>query len=111
MPLSKQARRNSRRRLLELSAAQLAEEQERLRSALLSSASHDLRTPLASIIGAAISLRTLDAQLTQQDRFELLGFNVLLIGAFERLNLYRAANKLNRPGGQAGGRTSVIFQR
>lgn len=52
---------NSRRRLLELSAARLAEEQERLRSALLSSVPHDLRTPLASIIGAASSLRTLDA--------------------------------------------------
>lgn len=76
---------DSRRRLLELSAARLAEEQERLRSALLSSVSHDLRTPLASIIGAASSLRTLDAQLTQQDRFELLDG---VLSESERLNRY-----------------------
>lgn len=76
---------DSRQRLLELSAARLAEEQERLRSALLSSVSHDLRTPLASIIGAASSLRTLDAQLTQQDRFELLDG---VLSESERLNRY-----------------------
>ncbi|HSP32013.1 MAG TPA: DUF4118 domain-containing protein [Halomonas sp.] len=76
---------DSRRRLLELSAARLAEEQERLRSALLSSVSHDLRTPLASIIGAASSLRTLDAQLSQQDRFELLDG---ILSESERLNRY-----------------------
>ena len=76
---------DSRQRLLELSEARLAEEQERLRSALLSSVSHDLRTPLASIIGAASSLRTLDAQLTQQDRFELLDG---VLSESERLNRY-----------------------
>lgn len=76
---------DSRQRLLELSKARLAEEQERLRSALLSSVSHDLRTPLASIIGAASSLRTLDAQLTQQDRFELLDG---VLSESERLNRY-----------------------
>lgn len=76
---------DSRQRLLELSAARLAEEQERLRSALLSSISHDLRTPLASIIGAASSLRTLDAQLSQQDRFALLDG---VLSESERLNRY-----------------------
>ncbi|MBT2788427.1 MULTISPECIES: ATP-binding protein [unclassified Halomonas] len=76
---------DSRQRLLELSAARLAEEQERLRSALLSSVSHDLRTPLASIIGAASSLRTLDAQLSQQDRFALLDG---VLSESERLNRY-----------------------
>ncbi|MGQ0564105.1 MAG: ATP-binding protein [Gemmobacter sp.] len=40
----------------ELSATQLATETERLRTALLSSVSHDLRTPLVTIIGAAGSL-------------------------------------------------------
>jgi two-component system sensor histidine kinase KdpD len=38
--------------------ARLAVETERLRSALLDSLSHDLKTPLASIIGAVTALRT-----------------------------------------------------
>jgi len=37
----------------DVEAARLANETERLRSALLSSLSHDLRTPLVSILGAA----------------------------------------------------------
>src|SRR5262249_5436299 len=37
--------------------ARLMAETERLRSALLTSISHDLRTPLASILGSATSLR------------------------------------------------------
>ena len=37
----------------EVDRARLAAETERLRSALLTSISHDLRTPLASILGAA----------------------------------------------------------
>ncbi|MBZ4691328.1 MAG: osmosensitive channel signal transduction histidine kinase [Cereibacter sp.] len=40
----------------ELSETRLASETERLRAALLSSVSHDLRTPLVTIIGAAGSL-------------------------------------------------------
>ena len=40
----------------ELSETRLATETERLRTALLSSVSHDLRTPLVTIIGAAGSL-------------------------------------------------------
>ena len=55
-----------------LEAAQVAEETERLRAALLSSVSHDLRTPLASMIGAASSLRELDEGLSANDRDELL---------------------------------------
>ena len=41
--------------------ARLAAETERLRSALLTSISHDLRTPLASILGSATSLQELSA--------------------------------------------------
>ncbi|WP_200328550.1 ATP-binding protein [Thiocystis violacea] len=68
-----------------LEQARLGEETERLRSALLSSVSHDLRTPLASIIGAASSLRTLGDQLSAQDREELLD---ALLSEGERLDRY-----------------------
>jgi two-component system, OmpR family, sensor histidine kinase KdpD len=68
-----------------LEQAKMAEETERLRSALLSSVSHDLRTPLASMIGAATSLRSLDDALSTEDRCELLDS---LISEGERLNRY-----------------------
>lgn len=55
-----------------LEEARVAEETERLRAALLSSVSHDLRTPLASMIGAASSLRDLESGLTESDKRELL---------------------------------------
>jgi two-component system sensor histidine kinase KdpD len=45
---------------------------EELRSSLLSAVSHDLRTPLAVITGAATSLRDDGAQLTPATRAELL---------------------------------------
>lgn len=44
----------------DLAATQLAAETERLRTALLNSVSHDLRTPLVTIIGAAGSLAETD---------------------------------------------------
>lgn len=68
-----------------LEQAKVAEETERLRSALLSSVSHDLRTPLASMIGAASSLRSLDEALSRDDRHELLDS---VISEGERLNRY-----------------------
>lgn len=46
--------------------------QERLRSALLSSLSHDLRTPLATIMGAASSLRHFADNLTTEEQADLL---------------------------------------
>jgi len=47
-------------------------ETERLRSAMLTSLSHDLRTPLASILGAASSLRAHRRSLTGPSQDELL---------------------------------------
>ena len=47
-------------------------EKERLRSALLSSLSHDLRTPLASILGSVTSLRDLGASMAPETRADLL---------------------------------------
>jgi two-component system sensor histidine kinase KdpD len=56
----------------ELEAARIKTEVEQLRSALLSSVSHDLKSPLAAMMGAAESLRLLDQQLDKRDRHELL---------------------------------------
>jgi two-component system sensor histidine kinase KdpD len=47
-------------------AARIKAERERLRSALLSSVSHDLRTPLASITGAASTLQQADASQSSE---------------------------------------------
>lgn len=56
----------------DLQDARMTGETERLRSALLSSVSHDLRSPLAAIIGSASSLQHYGAQMDGQDRAELL---------------------------------------
>ena len=55
-----------------LHAERLSSETERMRSALLSSVSHDLRTPLAGIIGAAESLDSYGAAMDEADRRSLL---------------------------------------
>ena len=55
-----------------LNDARIANETERLRSALLASVSHDLRTPLAAILGAAGSLQSSGVALTDADRDTLL---------------------------------------
>jgi two-component system sensor histidine kinase KdpD len=56
----------------DLESARVKNEIEQLRSALLSSVSHDLRSPLSAMIGAADSLRVLDQQLSANDRSELI---------------------------------------
>lgn len=55
----------------DIETARVATERERLRSALLSSLSHDLRTPLVSIMGAASSLISYDEALDSDSRREL----------------------------------------
>jgi len=55
----------------DIETARVATERERLRSALLSSLSHDLRTPLVSILGAASSLISYDDALDPTNRHEL----------------------------------------
>lgn len=56
----------------DLENARVGSETERLRSALLSSVSHDLRSPLASIIGSASSLDHYGEAMSAQDRHGLL---------------------------------------
>jgi two-component system sensor histidine kinase KdpD len=56
----------------DIDEARLLAETERLRSALLTSISHDLRTPLASIIGAITSLRSYGVNYDVMTRTELM---------------------------------------
>jgi two-component system sensor histidine kinase KdpD len=56
----------------EKSAAERQADAERLRSVLLSSVSHDIKTPLAAIQGAVTSLRELGPKLSDDSKTELL---------------------------------------
>ena len=56
----------------DLEAARLHGQTEELRSALLASVSHDLRTPLTTMRGSIDSLLALDEQIPLDDRRELL---------------------------------------
>lgn len=67
--------------------AKLAAEADRLRSALLTSISHDLKTPLASIMGAAGALKEFAPALADEARAELLS---TVIDESERLNRFIA---------------------
>ena len=60
------------RLVADLENARVSGETERLRSALLSSVSHDLRSPLAAIIGAASSLDNYAEAMSREDRHSLL---------------------------------------
>ncbi|MGY4306639.1 two-component system sensor histidine kinase KdpD [Bradyrhizobium sp. USDA 4369] len=62
-------------------------EQDRLRSALLTSISHDLKTPLASVLGAASTMRDLATRLTDREKLDLLA---TVIDESERLNRFIA---------------------
>ena len=67
--------------------AKLAAETDRLRASLLTSISHDLKTPLASILGAASTLRDLAAALDEDAKRSLVG---TIIEESERLNRFIA---------------------
>jgi two-component system sensor histidine kinase KdpD len=68
----------------DMEQARLLTETERLRDALLSTVSHDLRTPLVSIIGAVSSLLTYGATYDENTRRELLA------------TIHEEAERLNR---------------
>lgn len=55
-----------------LEKTRIGEEREKLRSMLLSSVSHDLKTPLAGIIGALSVHQSLGGRLSQEKRDDLL---------------------------------------
>ena len=62
-------------------------ESDRLRGALLTSISHDLKTPLASVLGAASTLRDLGTGLNEAQKNDLLA---TMIDESERLNRFIA---------------------
>ncbi|MBR1222763.1 sensor histidine kinase KdpD [Bradyrhizobium sp. U87765 SZCCT0131] len=62
-------------------------ETDRLRSALLTSISHDLKTPLASVLGSASALRDFSAKLGDAEKADLLA---TIIDESERLNRFIA---------------------
>jgi len=68
-----------------LAEARVLAETERLRAALLTSISHDLRTPLASILGTVSSLRSYANHYAASERDELLA---TLQDEAERLNRF-----------------------
>jgi two-component system, OmpR family, sensor histidine kinase KdpD len=75
-------------RLVEdLDRARRTAETDRLRSALLTSISHDLKTPLAGILGSASTLRNLSSALDGPAKADLIG---TIIDEAERLNRFIA---------------------
>ncbi len=62
-------------------------ETDRLRSALLTSISHDLKTPLSSVLGSASALRDFSARLSEAEKADLL---TTIIDESERLNRFIA---------------------
>ena len=82
----------------DLDQAKRRVEADRLRSALLTSISHDLKTPLAAIIGAAGTLKSFPSELTDQGKAELLS---TIVEESERLNRF-IANLLDMTKLEAG---------
>jgi two-component system sensor histidine kinase KdpD len=84
--------------VVDVERAKLTVETERLRSALLTSISHDLRTPLAAILGAATSLTTYREVLDDAAKEELV---TTIQEEAERLNRF-IANLLDMTRLEAG---------
>jgi two-component system sensor histidine kinase KdpD len=75
-------------RLVEdLDRAKRAAEADRLRSALLTSISHDLKTPLAAVLGSAGTLRSMSDALDEHAKADLVA---TIIDEAERLNRFIA---------------------
>jgi two-component system sensor histidine kinase KdpD len=70
-----------------LERAKRTAEADRLRSALLTSISHDLKTPLAAVLGAAGTLRDLSSALSDGQKADLLA---TVVDEAERLNRFIA---------------------
>ncbi len=85
----------------DVAQARLGAETERMRSALLTSISHDLRTPLAAILGSASSLKSYRRALDEQAQDELVG---TIQEEAERLNRF-IANLLDMTRLEAGALT------
>ena len=88
----------------DIDRARLAGETERLRAALLTSISHDLRTPLASILGAATSLKSQRKMLDAAAQEELAA---TIQEEAERLNRF-IANLLDMTRLEAGAITPKL---
>jgi two-component system, OmpR family, sensor histidine kinase KdpD len=71
----------------EMDRSKRAVEADRLRSALLTSISHDLKTPLAAILGSAGTMRDFSRDLTDAEKADLLSN---IIDESERLNRFIA---------------------
>jgi two-component system sensor histidine kinase KdpD len=69
----------------DLDHTKLATEADGLRSALLASISHDFRTPLSAILGAASTLHSMSQVLTESQKADLLA---TIIDESERLNRF-----------------------
>src|SRR6201996_9281558 len=82
----------------EMDRVERTAETERLRSALLTSISHDLKTPLAAVLGAAGTLRNYSEKLSTDEKAELLA---TVIDESERLNRF-IANLLDMTKLEAG---------
>jgi two-component system sensor histidine kinase KdpD len=86
------------RLVADMDRVQRTVETDRLRSALLTSISHDLKTPLASVLAAAGTLRDLSGSLDDAQKADVLG---TIIDESERLNRF-IANLLDMTKLEAG---------